>query len=107
MRKAVYTRNRLSNNFWENPTLENERLYKNQRNKCVSLRKKCIKKYFKRVTDNRVVTNKTFRKFIKPFLTNKNCHEQNKIILIKDVKIASEEKDLVETFNKNYIYKYS
>ena len=41
MRKAVFTRSRLGNNFWKNPTLENKRLYKNQRNARVSLRKKC------------------------------------------------------------------
>ena len=62
-----------------------------------------LKKYFKKVTDNRIVTNKTFWKFIKPFLTNKSFHEQNNIMLIKNGKIVSEEKDLVETFNKHYI----
>ena len=37
MRKALYTRNSLRNNFWKNvgePTF-----FKNQRNKCVYLRK--------------------------------------------------------------------
>ena len=56
-----------------------------------------------KVIDNDIVTNKAFWKFIKPFLRNKSCHEQNNIMLIKDDKIVSEEKDLVETFNKHYI----
>ena len=40
MRKAIYTRNRLRNKFCKNPSEENERKYKRQRNLCVSLRRK-------------------------------------------------------------------
>ena len=40
LRKGIYTRSRLRNKYWKNPTLENELWYKQQRNKCVSLRKK-------------------------------------------------------------------
>ena len=51
-----------------------------------------------------MATNKTFWKFtIKYLLTNKSCHEQKNIMLIKDGKIVSKEKDLVEAFNKHYI----
>ena len=39
-RKAIYTRSRLRNKYWKNPTSENELRYKQQRNKYVSLRKK-------------------------------------------------------------------
>ena len=46
MRKAIYTRSRLKNNFWKKSTLDNGRLYKNRRHKCISLRKKYIKTYF-------------------------------------------------------------
>ena len=85
--------------------MENEYFfYKNQRNKCVSFCKKCIKTYFKTFTDNGMATNKTFWKStIKYLLTNKSCHEQKNIMLIKDGKIVSKEKDLVEAFNKHYI----
>ena len=33
LRKAIYTRSRLRNNFCKNPTKENEKKYKIQRNK--------------------------------------------------------------------------
>ena len=36
LRKAIYTRSRLRNNFCKRPTKENEKKYKIQRNKCVS-----------------------------------------------------------------------
>ena len=39
-RKAIYTRSRLRNKYWKNPISENELRYKQQRNKCVSFRKK-------------------------------------------------------------------
>ena len=49
-RKAIYTRSRLRNNFSKNSTKYNERLYKKERNKCVSLRSKCIRNFFSNIT---------------------------------------------------------
>ena len=49
------------------------------------------------------VTNKSFWKFIKPFLKNKCCHAQYDIMLFQNDEIITEEKDLAETFNKQYI----
>ena len=46
--------------FWRDPSKENKVLLKTQRNKCVSLRRKCIKSYFQDVTKKDVVTNKPF-----------------------------------------------
>ena len=68
-RKEIYKRARLRNKFWKDK--ENELLFKTQRNKCVSLRRKCIKSYFQDVSKKGLVTNKSFWNFIKPFLTTK------------------------------------
>ena len=103
LRKAIYTRSRLRNKYWKNPTSENELRYKQQRNKCVSLRKKSMKLYLNKSAADGIVTNKSFWKFIKPFLKNKSCHAQNDIMLIQNDEIITEEKDLVEIFNKHYI----
>ena len=65
------------------------------------LSQKFIKTYFKKITDNGIVRTKTFWNFIKTISTNRNRHKENKIILIKDDKFVSEEKDLVETSNKH------
>ena len=43
LRKEIYTRRRFRNKFCKNSTKENEKLYKKQRNKCVALRRICIK----------------------------------------------------------------
>ena len=36
LRKTIYTRSRLRNNFCKNPIKENEKKYRMERNKCVS-----------------------------------------------------------------------
>ena len=58
LRKEIYTRRKLKNKCNRNPTEENNAIYKNQRNKCVSLRRKVIKVYFNNVTKTGVQTNK-------------------------------------------------
>ena len=50
LRKANYTRSRLRNRYFKNPTKENETSYKKQRNKCVSLRRKSITQHFSKTT---------------------------------------------------------
>ena len=103
LRKAIYDRSRLRNRFCKTPTEENEKLYKKQRNKCVSIRKKSIRNYFNKIANENVVTNRNFWKIIKPFLTNKGHLENAEIMLIQDKKIISNENELVKVFNKHYI----
>ena len=78
-------------------------MFKTQRNKCVSLRKKCIKSYFQDVTKKGLITNKSFWSFVKPFLTNKSCHIQIDIMLIGHGKVIVEESELIEKFNDLWI----
>ena len=59
--------------------------------------------YLNKLTADGIVTNKSFWKFIKPFLKSKCCYEQNNIMLIQNDQIITEEKDLVETFTLHYI----
>ena len=73
-RKKLYKRSRLRNKFWKGQSKENELSFKTQRNKCVSLRRKCIKSFFQDVTKEGLVTNRSFWSFVKPFLTNKSCY---------------------------------
>ena len=70
LRKVISTRSRLRNNFCKNPTKENEKEYKIQRNKSTSFRTKSIKKYFKNISKGDFVSNKDFWSMMKPFLTN-------------------------------------
>ena len=60
LRKEIYTRSRFRNKYFKNFTRENQNLCKKQRNKCVALRRKCIKEYFQNISNNNIVTNKSF-----------------------------------------------
>ena len=108
LRKVIYTRNMLINNFCKNPTKENEKKYKIQRNKCVSLRKKSIKKYFKHVSYFififHVVTKEIFWSMIKPFLTDKgHVNNREEIILKSDNETVTDNSVLAEMLNSHYI----
>ena len=80
LRKGIYTRSTFRNRFLKNPNEINSNLYKQQRNKCVSIRRKSVKHCFSIITRNGIITNKNFWKTIKPFLTNKGCLEKSDII---------------------------
>ena len=67
LRKVIYTRSRLKKKYIKDPSEGNEKLYKRQRNKCVSIRKKSIKQYFSNITGKGIVTNREFWKTMKPF----------------------------------------
>ena len=98
---AIYTRTRLKNKCWRDPSTENELAYKKQRNPCVSNAKKYKK--LPKFSGKGLEINKSFWKFIKPFLTNKgtliDCH----ITIVAGQKIISEDFGLAKTFNKQYI----
>ena len=65
----------------------------------------CIfkKKMYEKLTEKGLTTNKSFWKFMKPFLTNKGFIWNNDITLIHKNKIISDEKQLTKLFNSYYI----
>ena len=101
MRKAIYTRSRFRNKFCKNPSEENERKYKRQRNLFVSLRRKAIKQYFSNITCKGIVTNKELWETIKTFLTNKGCLENRDIMLIIDDEMVTFDTKLAKTFKNS------
>ena len=103
LRKAIYTRTRLKNKIHRNSSNKNKMAYKKQRNFCVSLRRKYMKNYLKKLTEKGLTPNKSFWKFMKPFLTNKGFTGNNDITLIHQNKIISDEKQLTKLFNRYYI----
>ena len=75
--KEIDVRSRLRNKFWVEPSAENKAAYKKQRNKCVKIRRKIIKRYINKVSRKVIETNKSFWNFIKPFMTNKGVVASN------------------------------
>ena len=101
-RKEIYSRSRLRNKFCKIPSSENEKAYKKQRNKCVALRKKCIKNHLKNINKG-LSSNKEFWKFMKPFVSNKDFSQKNDITLIQNENIVTEETELAELCNNYYM----
>ena len=87
----------------QKPSRGNVLAYKKQRNICMSLRRKSLKKHLKSITEKRIHNNKSFWKFIKPLLANKACIGSNDITLVENDVVTTDEKTLASTFNKHYI----
>ena len=96
--KTIYTRSKLKNKMNQNPSRENVLAYKKQRNICVSLRRKSLKKHLRSIKEKGINNNKSFWKFIKPFLTNKGFIGSNDIILVDNDVVTTDEKTLTSTF---------
>ena len=103
LRKAIHTRSRFRNRYFKSPTKENERSSKNQRNKCISLRRKSITQHFSKITSKGIMKNKQFWKNMKPFLTNKECLENNDIIPLDGEEMITNDKILAKHFNEPYV----
>ena len=101
--KEIYVRSRLRNNYWVEPSAENKAMYKKQRNKCVKIRRKSIKRYMDKISEKGIQTNKSFWNFIKPFMTNKGMIASNNITLIEGKNVITDEYEISQTFNKHYI----
>ena len=103
LRKGIYTRSRLRSKYIKNLSEVNEKLYKRQRNKCVSIRKKSMKQYFSNIKSKGTVTNREFWKTMKPFLTNNDCLDNSDIMLRGDNEMITDDKRLAKLFNEHYI----
>ena len=60
VQKAIYTRSKSKNKMNQNPSWENVLAHKKQRNICVSLRRKSLKKHLKSITEKGIDNNKSF-----------------------------------------------
>ena len=101
--KAIMEKSKSRNKYLKWPSRENYVSYKKSKNKCNSLTKKAEKIFFKEATKDGIMSNKRFWSTVKPFLTNKGCISNDFISAEKDRGLRSNEKELMELFNQNYI----
>ena len=100
--KAIMSRSKLRNKYNKNPTNENLDAYKTQRNLCVKLSRKSKKDYYNNLETNKITDNKTFWNSVKPLFSDKQKIRQ-KIILIEDDNIISNEKEVAEKMNNFFL----
>ena len=100
--KHVMTRSRLKNKFNKDPYIVNEIAYKKQRNLCVNLFKRDKRVYYSTLNPSVVADNKKFWTAVKPLFSDK-VKLRNKITLIEDENIFSEDKEVAEKLNIFFI----
>ena len=96
--KAIMDHTRLRNKFLKSRSTESKLAYNKQRNYCVSLIRQTKRDYYNNLDHENISDNKSFWKYIKPFLTDKNPRS-NKITLVENESIIEEPYKIAETFN--------
>ena len=102
LRKAIMLRSRLRNKHNKSRTAENWNNYRKQRNRCVKLFRQAKKDYYGKLDINLVTDNRKFWKTVKPALSDK-CQSNNKIVLVEDDEIISDDIEVAEIFNRFFV----
>ena len=84
--------------FYRSKTIKSQKAFKKQRNYVSKLYKKERKKYYANLNLNEITDNKKFWKTIKS-LFSENGPKNQKITIVKDNEIISEDKEVAETLN--------
>ena len=98
LRKEHMKRSRLRNIYLKNRHETNAKAYKQQRNKCVSMLKMAKKAYFEKLQPSQISDSKKFWPTVNPLFTDKGI-TTDKITLIENNLIVSDDKNVAEIFN--------
>ena len=102
LRKAVMLRSRLRNRYNKNQTIENWNEFRKHRNSCVKLFRREKRNYYNNLDISLVTDNKKFWKTVKPLFSDK-LQSKNKIVLIEDETIISNDDKVAETMNEFFV----
>ena len=102
LRKAVMLRTRLRNRYNKDQTVENWNKFRKHRNSCVKLFRREKRNYFNNLDISLVTDNKKFWKTVKLFFSDK-LQTNNKIVLIDDETIISNDVEVAETMNEFFV----
>ena len=101
--KAIMKRSRLKSKYNKNPTPLNRQTFKKQRNLCVALKNKSIKKDFDTATTNLKHDSKAFYKVLNPYLSNKSGLNCSDITLVEGDHIITDDSKIAKIFNDYYV----
>ena len=102
LRKAIMLRTRLRNRYNKDQTVENWNKFRKHRNSCVKLFRREKRNYYNNLDISLVTDNKKFWKTVKPFFSDK-LQSKNKIVLIEDETIISNDVEVAETMNEYFV----
>jgi len=101
LRKAIMKRSYLRNAHLKSPSLSTWQAYKDQRNYVTSLNLKTKKAYFQSAALNPSQGDGKFWEICKPFMHDKST-EVDKIVLLQDEKVISNDVDIARIFNTHF-----
>ena len=99
--KGIVTRTKLRNNFLQNKSEENRKLYAKQRNFCISLLRKVKKRNYESLYEKSVIDNKLLWKAVSPFLSDKIVGK-NKIHLTENGELIKPDLETAEILNDSF-----
>ena len=102
VRKAIMRRSALENKYYKDKLPESGIVYKKQKNYTKKLIRKEKKKYFANLNMNNYTDNKKFWNSVKPLFSNYGGGPQ-KVSLVQDGEIISNDQEVAETFNNFFI----
>ena len=98
-RKAIMRRSMLENRYYKMKTAKSKSMFRKQRNYTNKLIKREKRKYFKNLDTKNFTDNRKFWTTVQP-LFSENGGGSEKITLVKDEKIISDDREVAETFNQ-------
>ena len=101
LQKAIMNRSRLLNRYRKEKTEATRSAYKRQRNFCVKLLRMTKKEFYNNLNVKYITENKLFWKTVKPLFTDKTLKDE-RITLVENNKVVSDESKLVEIFGKYF-----
>ena len=101
--KEFMHRSKLRNNYYKNPTEENNDLYKKQRNYCVCLLKREKRNYYNNLDLNVFEDSRKFWRSVKPLFSDKQNIKNKNIIIVENDTIIANKKDVAEKLNNYFI----
>ena len=101
--KEIMHRSKLKNKLNKNPTEENRKLYRKQRNVCVNLLRKEKKNYFNNLDLKVFEDIRKFWKAIKPLFSDKHNFSQRDIIIEDEGRLISDNAEVAEILNNYFI----
>ena len=96
--KAIMIRSQLETKYNKTKQEADRNACKKQRNLCVKLRRKAVKKYFVNKCRSGVMSNKNFWITVRPFISNKTNRNESDIILIEKNNVIKDRKNVANTF---------
>ena len=102
LHKEIMLRTNLKRKANKTKKEEDFRRYKKQRNLIVKMNKKAKRDYYKSISPKSIDNDKKFWKMVKPMFSNVNPMS-DKIILIEDEKIITDDTEIAESFNTYFL----